>query len=95
MLFLFKLYLVEKKEYMYPVSNIGEECVFLNSEEDESRRELCNSMFLIKCGKSNSFMFHLCFLYAHVVFKNVSLVMGCSVWVFWGFIVVDTTKLSL
>lgn len=55
-LFLFKLYLIEKEEYMYPISNIEEECVFLNSEEDESVRELCNSMFLIKCGKSNSFV---------------------------------------
>lgn len=41
---------------MYPISNIEEECVFLNSEEDESVRELCNSMFLIKCEKSNSFV---------------------------------------
>lgn len=56
-LFLFKLYLIVKKEYMYPVSNIGEECVFLNSEEDESVRELCNSVFMIKCEKPNSFMF--------------------------------------
>lgn len=46
-LFLFKLYLIEKKEYMYPIPNMGEECVFMNSEEDESVRELCNSMFLI------------------------------------------------
>lgn len=58
-LFLFKLYLIEKKEYVYPVSNIGEECVFLNSEEDESVRELCMSRFLIKCEKSSSFMFPL------------------------------------
>lgn len=48
------------KERIYPISNIGEECVFLNSEEDESVRELCNSVFVIKCGKSNSFMFPFC-----------------------------------
>lgn len=36
MLFLFKLYFTEKKEYIISVSYIGEECVFLNSEEDES-----------------------------------------------------------
>lgn len=59
-LFSFKLYLIVKKEYMYPISNIGEECVFLNSEEDESVRELCNSVFMIKCGKPNSFMFPFC-----------------------------------
>lgn len=59
-LFLFKFYLIVKKEYMYPISNIGEECVFLNSEEDESVRELCSSVFVIKCGKSNSFMFPFC-----------------------------------
>lgn len=55
-LFLFKLYLIERKEYVYCISNIGEECVFLNSVEDESVRELCNAMFLIKCGKSNTFV---------------------------------------
>lgn len=49
-LFLFKLYLIENKEYIFSVSYI----VFLNSEGDESVRELLNSMFLIKCGKSNS-----------------------------------------
>lgn len=59
-LFLLKLYLIEKKEYMYPISNIGEECVFLNREEVESVRELCNGVFLIKCGKSNSFMLPFC-----------------------------------
>lgn len=47
--FLFRLYFIEKKEYMFSVLHIGEECVFLSSEEDES--ELLNSMFLIKCGK--------------------------------------------
>lgn len=59
-LFLFKFYLIVKKEYMYPISNIGEEHVILNSEEDESVRELCNGVFVIKCGKSNSFMFPFC-----------------------------------
>lgn len=59
-LFLFKFYLIVKKEYMYPISNIGEECVFLNSEGDESVRKLCNSVFVIKCGKSNSLVFPFC-----------------------------------
>lgn len=58
-LFLFKLYLIEKEEYMYPISNKEEECVFLNSEEHESVGELCNSVFLIKCGKSKA-LFPLC-----------------------------------
>lgn len=45
-LFLFRLYFIEKKEYIFSVSYIGEECVFLSSEEDES--EILNSMSLIK-----------------------------------------------
>lgn len=39
-LFLFKLYFTGKKEYMFSVSYVGEECVFLNSEEDESERTI-------------------------------------------------------
>lgn len=35
-LFLFKLYFIEKKEYIFSVSYTGEECVFLSSGEDES-----------------------------------------------------------
>lgn len=39
-LFLLKLYFNGKKEYMFSVSYIGEKCVFLNSEEDESERTI-------------------------------------------------------
>lgn len=58
-LFLFRLYFTEKKEYMFSVLHIGEEYVFLSSKEDES--ELSTSMFLIKCGKVRYFV---CFVYA-------------------------------
>lgn len=38
-LFLFQLCFIERKAYIFSVTYIGEECVFLNSEEDESVRE--------------------------------------------------------
>lgn len=47
-LFLFKLYLLKGKNMCIVYQTQGKNVYSLNTEEDESVRELCNSIFLVK-----------------------------------------------